>query len=573
MSNEMDMNIFGWLTLFAIASAALAIHFAYRCRVIKVSTLRPQRLARAVDTVGWDVLWLDAAGLVSDAYPSTLQSLACRREDLLGRTLQHAFPLDCTDALNKLFQPPFTPGAIRNTSFEFESLDGRASRIEILLADAGAVDGGIGGLIAFVRQTACGRDENASAHVPAAGGKSDEQALQLARRGMNAELHNMLGLLQLSLDGVPEGLHKDYLKEAIRSATGLRGLLERMTEYSDALKTSPTAIATASLERLDDVGMRMTEKLQQLAGRKPILVNWASCGNQGSDASCNGSRLSAVLERAGAWAIAQMAAGHLDIAYTTQPALRTGGLRVHLTLTIFGRHPSARPIISPRREGEGGPSPSVDSFLVDGIAALDWALACRMAELIGGIVYAKDEGARGYVVNILFEAPGTTASSQELVPEEVWQLPHTHWGAKALVVEDNAVTRYMTREVLSRMGMTVLEAGRAIDALRMLRAEPVDIVLMDVHMPDMDGAEATRLIRDDPLRGEVPIIAITGDESAEIEMLCRQAGADEVVRKPLRTDELRVLISRYLVNRNHPPLPPARPLCESNAAALMGAHG
>ena len=108
-----------------------------------------------------------------------------------------------------------------------------------------------------------------------------------------------------------------------------------------------------------------------------------------------------------------------------------------------------------------------------------------------------------------------------------------------LVVEDNRINRMVATQMLKRDGIGALEADSGHRALEELRERPVDLVLMDVQMPGMDGLETARLVR----RGEggeenrhVPIIAITAYASPEDEAACYDAGMDRYLSKPLNMD-------------------------------------
>jgi len=105
-----------------------------------------------------------------------------------------------------------------------------------------------------------------------------------------------------------------------------------------------------------------------------------------------------------------------------------------------------------------------------------------------------------------------------------------------LVVEDNQVNRLVARQMLKRGDMVAHEADGGRRALERLREHKVDLVLMDVQMPGMDGLETTRAIRNGEAGEEnrtVPIVAITAYASTEDEQACYSAGMDAYLSKPL----------------------------------------
>jgi CheY-like chemotaxis protein len=110
---------------------------------------------------------------------------------------------------------------------------------------------------------------------------------------------------------------------------------------------------------------------------------------------------------------------------------------------------------------------------------------------------------------------------------------------RILVAEDNAVNRRLATHLLTRRGHTVLTAENGIEALRMLEKEQVDVVLMDVQMPEMDGLTAASAIRKKEAGGRrLPIVALTAHAMSGDRELCIAAGMDGYITKPIQVAEL-----------------------------------
>ncbi|MCY1446469.1 Sensor histidine kinase RcsC [compost metagenome] len=100
--------------------------------------------------------------------------------------------------------------------------------------------------------------------------------------------------------------------------------------------------------------------------------------------------------------------------------------------------------------------------------------------------------------------------------------------------------------LLSRHGLTVEVARQGEEALKILRQEDFDLVLMDCNMPLMDGYEATRQIRRNGRQTSLPVIALTANVMPEERERCRRAGMNDYLSKPLRRQELEAVLERWL---------------------------
>jgi signal transduction histidine kinase/CheY-like chemotaxis protein len=110
---------------------------------------------------------------------------------------------------------------------------------------------------------------------------------------------------------------------------------------------------------------------------------------------------------------------------------------------------------------------------------------------------------------------------------------------RILLAEDNAVNQKLALRLLDRMGYRADVAGNGLEAIEALQRQPYDVVLMDVQMPEMDGLEATRHIRQEVVEDMQPrIIAMTASAMQEDQERCLAAGMDDFVSKPIRVEEL-----------------------------------
>ncbi|MBI2942241.1 MAG: response regulator [Chloroflexi bacterium] len=132
------------------------------------------------------------------------------------------------------------------------------------------------------------------------------------------------------------------------------------------------------------------------------------------------------------------------------------------------------------------------------------------------------------------------AASPDIDPAMARRLPR-----RILLVEDNAVNQQLALLLLEQLGYCADVAGNGREALEAVGRQPVDVVLMDVQMPEMDGLEASRRLCQQLPPDERPhIIAMTANAMAGDREVCLAAGMDDYISKPIRVDELVGALSR-----------------------------
>jgi len=115
-----------------------------------------------------------------------------------------------------------------------------------------------------------------------------------------------------------------------------------------------------------------------------------------------------------------------------------------------------------------------------------------------------------------------------------------------LIVDDEDVSRALLTRMLSSAGYNCRETDNAIEALKLVREQKPDVLLLDFKMPGMDGTDALKQLRSDPSPqiAQLPVIMLTGHGESEVQ--CLQAGADDFVIKPVKIEVLRARIEAQL---------------------------
>lgn len=123
-------------------------------------------------------------------------------------------------------------------------------------------------------------------------------------------------------------------------------------------------------------------------------------------------------------------------------------------------------------------------------------------------------------------------------------LPRAHRG-RILIAEDSRVNQMITQRLLEKLGFQADVVPNGLAAIDALAQQPYDLVLMDCHMPQLDGFGATRVIRARESR-RLPIIALTGSAERDDRERCLQSGMDDVIEKPVREHDLDAALKKWL---------------------------
>ena len=116
-----------------------------------------------------------------------------------------------------------------------------------------------------------------------------------------------------------------------------------------------------------------------------------------------------------------------------------------------------------------------------------------------------------------------------------------------LYVEDNPDNRNLIRRVLTADGYAMIEASKAEQAVEKLESEKVDLILMDINMPDMDGYTLTARIKAIEKFSKIPIIAVTANVMRGDREKSLEAGCDGYIQKPIDIDTLTQQIERFII--------------------------
>jgi len=179
----------------------------------------------------------------------------------------------------------------------------------------------------------------------------------------------------------------------------------------------------------------------------------------------------------------------------------------------------------------------------------------KLIKLMGGQIWVESKEGWGSTFGFKIpieicidkEQAETSAQVAAMLEDDVFSSGFTP--VSVLLVEDNDLNRKLLVQMLLNYGFEVITAGNGLECLSILQRKDIDIVLMDMQMPVMDGYETTRLIRKNPSWEQLPIIAITANSLSSDRQKCLNCGCSSYLAKPFKSETLIREIKSYLKNQ------------------------
>jgi CheY-like chemotaxis protein/HPt (histidine-containing phosphotransfer) domain-containing protein len=177
-----------------------------------------------------------------------------------------------------------------------------------------------------------------------------------------------------------------------------------------------------------------------------------------------------------------------------------------------------------------------------GGTGLGMSITKEIINLMGGSIEVKSKKGQGTEFQISITlTKGDTEHLSDNTQENQFLPPGPH----ILLVEDSAINRFIVNKSLSHFGCTTDEAENGLIALELLKEKSYDLILMDIQMPELDGVETTKIIRNE-LKLDLPIIAVTANAFKKDIDLYLSIGMNGYVTKPFEEKDLFTTIAKLL---------------------------
>ena len=382
------------------------------------------------------------------------------------------------------------------------------------------------------------------------------------RTPMNA----VIGLSRMVLDSPLNAQQREYLEQVLRSSDTLLSIINDILDYSKieagAMSLEKTEFST------DEIFRDLDSLFSARASLSGIALRLQPDACMPKRLSGDALRLGQILINLVGNALKFTASGEITVSARCIGELPDERLNLEFSVSDTGIG------IAPEHQAAlFAPFTQADSSITRryGGTGLGLAICRQLVELMGGKISVSSEPGKGstFRFNVILHRAAEAAPPRAAAvnPKKPQKLPR--WASeRILVVEDIAINRTIATALLQKVGFSVLTANDGEAALAVLASEPVDLVLMDVQMPVMDGLTATREIRANPRLHGLPVIAMTAHATVEDQRQTAEAGMDAHLTKPIVPQLLYDTLARWLPPQVLPE-PPAEPEPPIEAAAAL----
>jgi len=381
------------------------------------------------------------------------------------------------------------------------------------------------------------------------------EAAEVATRAKSEFLANMSHEIRTPMNGVIsmadllsttrlDAAQREYVRTIVDAGDGLLAIINDILDFSK-IEAGKMVLEETAMS-ISELATTVIQLLRPSAERKPLELRLRVDPDLQQHVLGDPTRLKQVLLNLAGNAVKFTERGFVECELVVL-AREEGRVRVGFRI---------------RDTGIGIPADRVDQLFsafsqVDpsttrrfGGTGLGLAISQRLVEAMGGAIRVDSELGRGSCFHFDLDLEVTTAPSRSA---ELRLLRGWPPGLRVLVVDDNPVNLKVARRLLERLGAVVETCDGGGAALDLISRESFDAVLMDCQMPEMDGYEATRRIRQlEPRDRRVFVVALTANTRGGERERCLEAGMDDYLTKPIRLDDLHALGERVAILRGNP---------------------
>jgi PAS domain S-box-containing protein len=514
---------------------------------LKVSEARARRLQ---DSGVIGVVFWTRDGSVVDANDAFLAMLGYSRQELLEGQLswREMTPPELLELDERAFREMESTGIC--TPYEKVLLSKQGRSVPILIGNAfweGSTDSGVSWIIDISarrdaeaeRDSLLERERLARAQAEQAN-RSKDEFLAMVSHELRTPLNAMLGWARmLSAGTLDKSRQKRGLEVIERNAIAQAQLIEDLLDVSRIVH-GKLRLEVARMDFRSVVEAAVDSLRPTIESKGIALV--VSLDSDNEPILGDAQRLQQVV-----WNLLSNSAKFTPKGGQVQVELRRAGAEVELSVSDNGRGiaPSALPFVFDRfRQADASITRSYGGL------GLGLSIAKSLVELHGGSIEAFSAG-EGEGSRFTLRLPGSelTSEASRALPAALSSRPSSEpppelTGLRILVVDDEPDARELASTILSQGGAIVLSASSAAHALQLLAEQPVDVMLSDIGMPELDGYELIRRVRQlsTPV-ARIPAAALTAFTRTDERRQAVQAGFQLHISKPVEPSELRAAVA------------------------------
>jgi len=385
------------------------------------------------------------------------------------------------------------------------------------------------------------------------GSRAKSEFLANMSHEIRTPLNGAIGFLSLLEETSLAPNQREYLHNARTSSHSLLALLNDILDFSK-IEAGKMEIESVSTD-IRELASRALDTVRFQAEQKGLRLVQRTAPDLPSAILADPVRLGQILVNLLGNAVKFTTHGSVELSLVWSPSTEAGGPgTLHLAVSDTGIG------IAPENQAKLFHAfTQADSCITReyGGTGLGLAISGRLANLLGTSISLRSALGEGstFSFDLVAGIPAPASDSHPVPSDSRTEEPLARSGPEAtpehpsvLVVEDIAMNRCLVKALLAKAvpGCVVLEACNGKEALELFSSRTVDLILMDIQMPVMDGYDATRAIRSMAEGRDVPIVAVTASTIAGARDRGRAAGMDAYLTKPIELKPLEVVLSRWL---------------------------
>jgi PAS domain S-box-containing protein len=355
-------------------------------------------------------------------------------------------------------------------------------------------------------------------------------------------LNAMIGLTDLLQKSFLNTEQKDYLETIRHSGDMLLSIINNVLDFSKIesdmmeLEASPIDLRSLIQKSLDSIAPAASEK--------GLVLSCISDSNTPKTIMADPIRLGQVLGNLFSNAVKFTENGEVAVSVSSKKQ-DNGCIKIHFAISDTG---SGIPDDKMDRLFQSFSQVDSSTTRKYGGTGLGLAISKKLVELMGGTIWAQSKIGEGSTFHFEIISRSTNLDPIDLgVKQFSWQDVKDQKGKRAmriLLAEDNEINQKVMLHMLSKLGYTADVASNGLEVLRALERQLYDIILMDIQMPEMDGVETAKKIREKWQGKDRPkIVAITAYALQGDREYFLDAGMDRYLSKPVHLDELGAVLS------------------------------